>query len=170
MVLPGTAFRRQALDFGLEFSSYPPYPVMKTSAFSQTDMVQALDYAEDASDRTFLPFPDLEISFITPGSKDYYICPDNRRLLAKLVLDTPPSPGRAPYACRLYNLSFPDLFHLDGILIPAQGQALLHWQDVMAEIHEDIPPVSFADISLQIRWLSMTEKDKCPSAVFNAMQ
>ena len=38
-----------------------------------------------------LPFPDLEISFITPGSKDCYICPDNRRLLAKLVL-APPRP------------------------------------------------------------------------------
>ena len=279
LVLPGTAFRRQALDLGLEFSSYPPYPVMKTSAFSQTDMVQALDYAEDAFDRTFLPFPDLEISFITPGSKDYYICPDNRRLLAKLVLDTPRpleeihtladcitspfqiffsnnaldqdyinqvtaavskknpfvplelvfiTPGFVPDTDAVLNAAahirphfldldlqylYPesgnrsilftlvsaestpffqgpmqrqvkqwagaglpglsvltDLFHLDGILIPGQGQPLLHWQDVMAEIHEDIPPVSFADISLQIRWLSMTEKEKYHPAVFNVMQ
>lgn len=87
LVLAGTAFRRLASELGLEFSSHPPYPVVKTSAFSQEDMVQALDYAKDAFDRTFLPFPDLEISFITPGTQDHYICPDNRRLLAKLVLD-----------------------------------------------------------------------------------
>ncbi len=64
----------------------------------------------------------------------------------------------------------PDLFYLDGILIPGRGEALLHWQDTLAELHEDIPPVSFADIALQMRWLSMTEKDKYPLEVFDAMQ
>nr|WP_319392164.1 hypothetical protein [uncultured Desulfobacter sp.] len=89
LVLPGTAFRRQALELGLEFFPHSPYPIINTPAFSQEDMVQALDYAEEAFDRTFVPFPDLEIAFIGPGAKDRYICPDNRRLLAKLVLETP---------------------------------------------------------------------------------
>lgn len=279
LVLPGTAFRRQALDLGLEFSPHPPYPVIKTSVFSQADMVQALDYAEDAFDRTFLPFPDLEISFIRPGSKDFYICPDNRRLLAKLVLDTPrpleeihtladcitspfqiffsnnaldrnyinqvtaavskrnpfvplelvfiapgfvpdtdavlnaaprirphfldldlqylyPEPGNRSILFTLVSAEttpffqgpmqrqvmqwtgaglpglsiLTDLFHLDGILIPGRGQALLNWQDAMAEIHEDIPPVCFVDIALQMRWLSMTEKEKYHLSLFNAVQ
>nr|WP_320190006.1 B12-binding domain-containing radical SAM protein [uncultured Desulfobacter sp.] len=279
LVLPGTAFRRQALNFGLEFSPHPPYPVVETSAFSQEDMVQALDYAEDAFDRTFLPFPDLEISFISSGTKDHYICPDNRRLLAKLVLDTRrpleeihtlagcvsspfqifflnnaldqdyinqvtatvsknnpfvplefvfitsgfvpdtdavlnaaahirphfldldlqylyPEPGNRSILFTLISAEITpffqgtmqrqvmqwagaglpglsvltDLFHLDGMLIPGRGQMLLHWQDAMAQIHEDIPPVCFADISLQMRWLSMTEKDKYHLDVFKAMQ
>lgn len=279
LVLPGTAFRRQSQALGLEFSPHPPYPVIKTSAFSQEDMVQALDYAEEAFARTFVPFPDLEISFIAPGTKDHYICPDNRRLLAKLVLDTPRSlaeidaladcissplqifflanaldqhyinqvaatvskknpfvplelvfitsgfvpdtdavlhaaahirphfldldlqylysePGNRSILFTLVSAGptpffqatmqrqilqwsgnglpglsvLTDLFHLDGILIPGRGEALLHWQDAMAELHEDIPPISFADISLQIRWLSMTEKDKYHLDVFKAMQ
>ena len=279
LVLPGTAFRRQASDLGLEFSSHPPYPVIKTPAFSRDDMVQALDYAEEAFDRTFVPFPDLEISFVASGTKDYYIRPDNRRLLAKLVLDTPrslaeidaladsisspfqiffldnaldqkyinqvtatvskknpfvplelvfvtsefvpdtnavlnaaahirphfldldlqylyPEPGNRSILFTLVSAGttpvfqdtmqrqvllwsgnglpglsvLTDFFHLDGILIPGRGEALFHWQDAMAELHEDIPPVSFADISLQVRWLSMTEKDKYHLGVFDAMQ
>jgi hypothetical protein len=279
LVLPGTDFRRQALALGLEFFPHPPYPVIETSAFSQEDMVQALDYAEEAFGRTFVPFPDLEISFIASGTKDLYICPDSRRLLAKLVLDTPrplaeidtladcisspfqifffadaldqdyinqvtttvskknpfvplelvfitsgfvpdtnavlnaaahirphfldldlqylyPEPGNRSILFTLVSAGttpffqdtmqrqvlqwsgnglpglsiLADLFHLDGILIPGRGEALLHWQDAMAQIHEEIPPVSFADISLQVRWLSMTEKDKYHLDVFNAMQ
>jgi len=279
LVLPGTAFRREALELRLEFSPHPPYPVIKTSAFSQEDMVQALDYAEEAFDRTFVPSPDLEISFIAPGTKDHYICPDNRRLLAKLVLDTRRpleeidtladcisspfqifflanaldqdyinqvtatvskknpfvplelvfitsdfvpdtdavlaaaahirphfldldlqylysepgnrsilftlvSAGTTPFfqdamqrqvlqwsGNALPGLSvLTDFFHLDGILIPGRGQMLLHWQDAMAEIHEDIPPVSFVDITLQKRWLSMTEKEKYHLEIFDAMQ
>ncbi|WP_321492235.1 B12-binding domain-containing radical SAM protein [uncultured Desulfobacter sp.] len=275
LVLPGTAFLRQARELGLEFAPHPPYPVIQTSAFSRTDMAQALDYAEDAFDRTFLPFPDLEISFAHPAPKDYYICPDNRRLLAKLVLDTPrpleeiheladgisspfqiffsnsaldqdyinrvttavseknpfvplelifitpgfvpdtdavlnaivrtsphfldldqqylyPEPGNRSILFTLVSARttpffqgpmqrqvmqwtgtglpglslLADLFHLDGILIPGRGQALLNWQDAMAEISEDILPVCFADVSLQMRWLSLTEKGKYHLTVF----
>ncbi|MCG8550143.1 MAG: hypothetical protein MI799_07065, partial [Desulfobacterales bacterium] len=37
-------------------------------------------------------------------------------------------------------------------------------------IHENIPPVGFAEISLQMRRCSMTEKDKFHPDIFNATQ
>ncbi len=274
LVLPGTAFRKNAGKLGLIFNPFPPYPVIETPGFSRPDMEAALDFAEEAFERAFLPFPDLEISFqgnkkASPTVKDHYIACGGRPLLAKLMLDTIrplieirnladrisspfqiffsgsaldqtymnrvtaviseknpfvplelvfltpgflpdtmaieratahkrphfldldqqylyPEPGNRSILFTLVSgetdsffqgpmqrqvllwthgslpglSALDDLAHLDGILIPGCGRDLVNFQDVMAQIHEEILPLCFVDISLQIRWLSLTEQGK----------
>lgn len=53
------------------------------------------------------------------------------------------------------------LSHLDGILVDSRLPVcvLEDWQDDMAPLHEDVLPVSFSDIRLQIRWMFLTLAD-----------
>ena len=61
------------------------------------------------------------------------------------------------------------LDELDGILIDAQltDEKLISWQDRFAEQAGDMIPVSFADITLQRRWLNLTAVDDYYSAMMN---
>ena len=86
LVLPGTVFRKRAQELGLVFSPDPPYPVFSTPGFPGAAMEAALDYAEDAFDRTFYPLPDVDLSH---GDGDDYIHLDGVSCLVKLVLDHP---------------------------------------------------------------------------------
>lgn len=64
-VLPGTALRRQARRFGIEFLREPPYLVTSSRTMTRDDMVQAFAYAEEASGRDLFP---VELPFVA-GSR-----------------------------------------------------------------------------------------------------
>jgi radical SAM superfamily enzyme YgiQ (UPF0313 family) len=66
-VLPGTAFRHEARELGLEFQPVPPYYVLKTPTLDLADLYQLMDEAEELFDTEFDPlpepkFPNLEVS------------------------------------------------------------------------------------------------------------
>lgn len=56
-VLPGTAFRHEARDLGLEFQTRPPYHVLKTRTLDLEDLYSLMEEAEDLFDTEFDPLP-----------------------------------------------------------------------------------------------------------------
>lgn len=62
-VLPGTAFRQEAAELGLEFSSRPPYYVLRTPTLTLEDIYQLMDEAQEAFDIEFDPFPPPKLDF-----------------------------------------------------------------------------------------------------------
>ncbi len=88
LVLPGTAFRKKSRELDLLYDPKPPYTLISTPEFSSQDMLKALDMAEEKFDTAFCTFPDLEVSFKSEKSGDFYIDLEKRSCLAKLILDT----------------------------------------------------------------------------------
>ena len=60
-VLPGTAFRHEARELGLEFQPVPPYYVLKTPTLDLADLYQLMDEAEELFDTEFDPLPEPHI-------------------------------------------------------------------------------------------------------------
>ncbi|MDA0832143.1 MAG: radical SAM protein [Planctomycetota bacterium] len=52
-ILPGTAFRQEASQLGLEFQSQPPYYVLRTPTLELSDLYQLLDEAEEIFETEF---------------------------------------------------------------------------------------------------------------------
>lgn len=52
-ILPGTAFRQEASQLGLEFQSQPPYYVLRTPTLELSDLYQLLDEAEEVFETEF---------------------------------------------------------------------------------------------------------------------
>lgn len=62
-VLPGTDFRRRHSELGLQFQNRPPYTVLQTPTFSESEMAEAFEAAEDALELNLAPEPDLHLAF-----------------------------------------------------------------------------------------------------------
>lgn len=60
-VLPGTAFRHEARDLGLEYQARPPYYVLKTPTLDLHDLYVLMDRAEELFDTEFDPLPEPHI-------------------------------------------------------------------------------------------------------------
>ena len=60
-VLPGTAFRHEARELGLEYQCRPPYYVLKTPTLELSDLYELMDYAEELFDTEFDPLPEPQI-------------------------------------------------------------------------------------------------------------
>lgn len=56
-VLPGTAFRHEAAELGLEFQARPPYYVLNTPTLDLEDLYGLMDEAEELFDTEFDPLP-----------------------------------------------------------------------------------------------------------------
>jgi radical SAM superfamily enzyme YgiQ (UPF0313 family) len=56
-ILPGTAFREEAQELGLEFQTRPPYYVLQTPALSLEQLYDLMEEAEEAFGLEFDPFP-----------------------------------------------------------------------------------------------------------------
>lgn len=56
-VLPGTAFRHEAQELGLEFQHRPPYYVLKTPTLDLADLYSLMEEAEELFDTEFDPLP-----------------------------------------------------------------------------------------------------------------
>jgi len=56
-VLPGTAFRQEAVSLGLQFQPRPPYYVLGTPTLAIEEMVSLMDEAQEALDVAFDPLP-----------------------------------------------------------------------------------------------------------------
>ncbi len=57
-VLPGTAFRQEARELGLEFQDRPPYYVLRTPTLELADLYSLMEEAEDLFDTEFDPLPE----------------------------------------------------------------------------------------------------------------
>src|SRR5262245_23895005 len=57
-VLPGTAFRHEAPELGLEYQPRPPYYVLKTPTLELADLYSLMDDAEELFDTEFDPLPE----------------------------------------------------------------------------------------------------------------
>jgi hypothetical protein len=102
-VLPGTEFRKSCRSLGLRYHPDPPYPVLTTPAFSEADLLAALDYAEVRFDVCLYPMPDLDVAWRRAGAPeggDHYLVAGDRRCLRKLVLTEERPPEALTAAAR----------------------------------------------------------------------
>jgi radical SAM superfamily enzyme YgiQ (UPF0313 family) len=60
-VLPGTAFRNEARELGLEFQSRPPYYVLKTPTLDLADLYSLMEEAEELFETEFDPLPEPQV-------------------------------------------------------------------------------------------------------------
>ena len=65
-VLPGTAFREQATELGLEFQQRPPYYVLKTPTLDLEQMFRLMEEAQEAFDIEFDGFPPPQLEVAAP--------------------------------------------------------------------------------------------------------
>jgi MoaA/NifB/PqqE/SkfB family radical SAM enzyme len=65
-VLPGTAFRHEARELGLEFQERPPYYVLRTPTLELADLYSLMEEAEELFDTEFDPLPEPKV----PESED----------------------------------------------------------------------------------------------------
>jgi hypothetical protein len=92
-VLPGTAVRQQAQQYGLSFQERPPYYVLETASLSYADLrrlrrelKQAADVPPDAVEGMPEPRRDALVERTTPVAEDAYACVDQLWLLADAPL------------------------------------------------------------------------------------
>ena len=57
-VLPGTAFRHEARELGLEFQARPPYYVLKTPTLALPELYELMEVAQELFDTEFDPLPE----------------------------------------------------------------------------------------------------------------
>jgi hypothetical protein len=66
-VLPGTEFRRDAQQLGLEFQARPPYYVTRTKDLDLDTMIGLLEESEEIFGVEFDPLPPVEVSPLAPA-------------------------------------------------------------------------------------------------------
>lgn len=102
-VLPGTSFRQEAAQLGLEFQPRPPYYTLRTPDLSLDDMLGLLEEAEDIFETRFDPLPPPALE-----PADALVAPAAPRELASfhgVDLDREtgaPLPGRPTHAFTLW--------------------------------------------------------------------
>ncbi len=62
-ILPGTAFRSEAEQLGLQFQPRPPYYVLETPTLKTSDLYELMADAQDVFETEWDPFPDPKLSF-----------------------------------------------------------------------------------------------------------
>ncbi len=91
-ILPGTEFRRDAKRLGVTYEKKPPYSVIKTPTFSNTELLEAMAHAEKRLDVALYPMPSLDLSWRTRDESrmdteaDLSVVVDGHRVLNKVWL------------------------------------------------------------------------------------
>ncbi len=62
-ILPGTAFRAEAEQLGLNFQSRPPYYVLETPTLNSANLYELMADAQDIFDTEWDPFPEPKLRF-----------------------------------------------------------------------------------------------------------
>jgi Radical SAM superfamily/B12 binding domain len=62
-ILPGTAFRQEAEQLGLQFQPRPPYYVFDTPTLKTADLYELMADAQDVFDSEWDPFPEPQLTF-----------------------------------------------------------------------------------------------------------
>ncbi len=91
-VLPGTAFRHEARELGLEFQSRPPYYVLKTPTLELADLYSLMEEAEALFETEFDPLPGPEV----PGWPGHSITPPPVITSRHIDLDSTDTPDWLP--------------------------------------------------------------------------
>ncbi len=63
-ILPGTAFRQEALQLGLQFQPRPPYYVLETPTLQTADLYQLMADAQDVFQAEWDAFPEPKLTFV----------------------------------------------------------------------------------------------------------
>jgi radical SAM superfamily enzyme YgiQ (UPF0313 family) len=66
-ILPGTSFRADAAQLGLEYQQSPPYYVLRTPTLTLDDMLGLLEESEEIFETQFDPLPEPAIEFPSEG-------------------------------------------------------------------------------------------------------
>lgn len=114
-ILPGTDFRQRSGVLGLRFTPDPPYTVIETPAFSQKDMLAALDYAEAGLDTALYSLPSPDIAWQKDGEKiagDVLARIGQKKFHAKVYIDKPRS--RTELRAIANTLAHPYQIYVDG--------------------------------------------------------
>ncbi len=121
-ILPGTAFRSEAEQLGLQFQSRPPYYVLETPTLKTSDLYELMADAQEVFDTEWDPFPEPKLRFET--SNELVECV--RIDLDEATTDLP-SPSKRAQALTLW-------FTADEL--PAHVDAM---QSVISQVLKDGP-------------------------------
>ncbi len=99
-ILPGTAFRQEAEQLGLEFQNRPPYYVLNTPTLATNDLYTLMADAQEIFDTEWDPFPEPKLKFATSTSPESPVeCVrwqlDKSQDLDLLLSQLPPAGNRA---------------------------------------------------------------------------
>ena len=75
-VLPGTAMRASAEEFGLVYDPAPPYRVIRAEGFDETQLIETLLQAEEALDRRLDEYPRLHLISADGTDPEDVLCVD----------------------------------------------------------------------------------------------
>jgi radical SAM superfamily enzyme YgiQ (UPF0313 family) len=130
-ILPGTAFRQEAKQLGLEYQPRPPYHVLRTPSFGLEDLYALMEEAEDAFDTEFEPMP--------PPALPAAAFDDGIVRLLTVDLDAPAMPASPSPAARAQALTL----HLRAGDFSAQVAACERWieQSLAGEPHTTLQVV-----------------------------
>lgn len=67
-ILPGTAFRQEASQLGLNYQPRPPYYVLDTPTLATSDLYDLMAEAQEIFDTQWDPFPEPRLEFDTAES------------------------------------------------------------------------------------------------------
>lgn len=62
-ILPGTDFRAESMNLGIRYENDPPYTVRETGSFTEEEIGECLEYAEDRFDISIYPLPHIDASW-----------------------------------------------------------------------------------------------------------
>lgn len=86
-IIPGTDFRMNKDKLGLKFNPHPPYNIISTETFTEDDILDSFDYAEEAFGISFFPTPDLDLSHKKESSsRDVYVEIGGREYVSKVLI------------------------------------------------------------------------------------
>ncbi len=68
-ILPGTAFRQEATQLGLNFQPRPPYYVLDTPTLKTEDLYQLMEEAQEVFESEWDPFPEAKLNFAPDGER-----------------------------------------------------------------------------------------------------
>ena len=88
-ILPGTAFRAEAEQLGLQFQPRPPYYVLETPTLQTNDLYELMADAQEVFETEWDPFPDPKLQFS-----------DSAECVECVRIDLDSSEGELPAAAR----------------------------------------------------------------------
>ncbi len=95
-ILPGTAFRQEASQLGLNYQPRPPYYVLDTPTLATSDLYDLMAEAQEVFDTQWDPFPEPKLEF--DSAEPIIQC-------ARIDLDNPNRPDLPPAEARAQALT-----------------------------------------------------------------
>ncbi len=149
-ILPGTAFREEAQELGLEFQSRPPYYVLRTPTLSLEQLYDLMEEAQEAFELEYDPLPPPQFACLVDlDGESVELPPAGRRAQAfTLHVRSADFHGQRQRVASLVRRVVEEnpYTSLDVLLEPVGGPARLTEQTLAAILASCFPSTSYLDL------------------------